>query len=170
MKGNHFHQSAAAHAAIALVAILFAGGALGGEEAKHANAPAKASGPGAKQTSAAPVLVNVTRGKNDLHAASMGLGLALSAAKAGRQTVVFLNVQAAAFAAAGLPTDLRFEDFPPIRQLVGDLVASGAKVYVCGHCAKVCKVDTGKLVPGVLVAGHGEILEAVPPHAVSFSY
>jgi len=166
MKNDHLHRNAAFLVAIVLAAGLLARAAKGAEDTKRTSAPATV----AKAAGATPVFVNVTRGKEDLHAASMGLGLALSAAKAGRRTVVFLNVQAAAFASADLPADLAFEDFPPIRKLVSDLVANGAKVYVCAHCAKVCKVDTGKLAPGVLVAAHGEILDAFPPHAESFSY
>lgn len=170
MKDSRLYRNVVVLTAIALAAIILPAAAGGAEEPRHASPTAKPMSAGTKPIGAAPVFVNVTRGKDDLHAASMGLALALSAAKAGRQTVVFLNVQAASFAAAALPAEVRFEDFPPIRQLVADLVASGAKVYVCEHCARVCKVETGKLAPGVMMAGHREILEALPPNVVSFSY
>ncbi len=42
-----------------------------------------------------PILVNITRGKNELHAVSMALGLAQSAIKDGRAATVFLNVESA---------------------------------------------------------------------------
>ncbi len=81
----------------------------------------------------APILVNITRGKDDLHAVSMALALAQSARKGNRPTVVFLNVAAPVFAAKGLSGETQYADFPPIGQMLADFVAAGGKVLVCGH-------------------------------------
>ena len=63
-----------------------------------------------------PILVNITRAKNELHAVSMALGLAQSAIKDGRNASVFLNVEAPIFAAKDLGNDVKYADFPPIRE------------------------------------------------------
>ncbi len=124
----------------------------------------------AKADQGAPIFVNMTRGMDDLHAASMGLAFSLTAVKAGRQVVVFLNVSSAAFAAEDLPASVKLEDFPSIRQLLSDIVAAGGKIYVCGHCANLMKVDTKKLLPGIALTDQRQILDAIPPHALSLSY
>lgn len=71
-----------------------------------------------------PILANITRGKSELHAVSMSLGLAQSAIKDGRSATVFLNVQAPIFAAKDLDDDLKYEGFPPIKKMLADFVAS----------------------------------------------
>ena len=71
----------------------------------------------------ASLLINVTHGKSDLHSASMGLGLAKAALDHDRHVVVFLNVEAAAFADRDLGTDVKFADFPPIAELLKDILA-----------------------------------------------
>ncbi len=116
------------------------------------------------------ILVNITRGKNDLHAVSMALGLARSAIKSGRQAVVFLNVEAPIFATKDLSDDVKFGDFPPIKQMLADFVAAGGRVLVCGHCAHVVKVGPQDLISGAKTVAQDELLAATPPGTVVFSY
>jgi len=93
------------------------------------------------KTAAKPtVMVNITCGKEDLHAACMGIGLASNAIKAGRRSDIFLNVHAVPLAAADLPADLKFADFPAVKEMLASFVAEGGELYVCGHCAAVTKV------------------------------
>ena len=162
------HKAVVAVAA-GLLGLLLASPAPADTPKQGANPTMRAANP-VPAAAKAPVFVNLTSGKDALHAASMGLGIARSAVKAGRTTVVFLNVHAAAFAAAELPASLKFEDFDPVRTLLAETVAGGGKVFVCEHCAHVMKLDTGKLLPGIVASGHGAILDAVPPHAICFSY
>ena len=116
------------------------------------------------------ILVNVTTGYDDLHAVSMGLSLANSAAKRGMPVVVFLNVAAPVFASTELPADTRYEDFPPVQELLSAILAAGGKVLVCGHCAKAAGVDPTTLLPGVVVSEHGLLLDELEPGLVGFSY
>ncbi len=95
----------------------------------------------ANTSSKQPILVNITRGKNELHAVSMALGLAQTAIKDGRPTVVFLNVEAPIFAAKDLGDDIKYADFPPVKKMFADFVAMGGRVLVCGHCAR-CQAGT----------------------------
>lgn len=117
-----------------------------------------------------PILVNITRGKNELHAVSMALGLAQSAIDDGRNATVFLNVEASAFAAKDADKELKFADFPPIRKMLTDFIAKGGRVLVCGHCAHVAKLEQKSMIDGVKVIGHGELFTAMPSDTVVFSY
>jgi predicted peroxiredoxin len=116
------------------------------------------------------ILLNVTSGMDDLHAVSMGLGLAKTSLEHGHEVVVFLNVAAPVFATKSLGADVKIADFAPVKDIVAAIIAGGGKVAVCDHCAHVCNVDTANLVEGAVIAGHGGILELVKPGMVSFSY
>jgi predicted peroxiredoxin len=116
------------------------------------------------------LLINITSGMENLHAVSMALGLAKTAASEGLEVVVFLNVSATVFASTSLASDVKFGDFAPIAQLMRELLASGAKVIVCGHCASVSGVNESSLLPGVQVSKHAEILQSLKPNMVGFSY
>jgi copper chaperone CopZ/predicted peroxiredoxin len=124
----------------------------------------------ATTSSKQPILVNITRGKNELHAVSMALGLAQSAIKDGRPAVVFLNVEAPVFAAKDLGDDTKYADFPPVKKMLADFVAMGGRVLVCGHCAHVVKLEQRDMIDGAKVLAHGELFSAMPPGTVVFSY
>jgi predicted peroxiredoxin/copper chaperone CopZ len=117
-----------------------------------------------------PILVNITRGKNDLHAVSMALALAQSAIKDGRTTFVFLNVEAPVFVAKDLDDELKFADFPPVKKMLADFIATGGKVLVCGHCAHVVKLEQQDMIDGVKILTHGELFAAMTPDTSVFSY
>jgi predicted peroxiredoxin len=118
----------------------------------------------------ASLLINVTHGKTNLHSASMGLGLAKAALDHGRHVVVFLNVEAAAFADRNLGANVQFADFPPVAELIRDILAKGGQVFVCSHCAGVMKVSREALVPGIVMSEHGDIVEALRSGMVGFTY
>jgi predicted peroxiredoxin len=134
--------------------------------ASPALAQAAASEAGAKPT----VVVNITRGKDELHAVSMAIGLASDAIKAGRRSVIFLNVHAPVFAAADLPANVKFADFPPVKEMLASFVAAGGELYVCGHCASILKIPESNLIKGAVVTMHGDLYKKLPAAAVTFSY
>jgi len=115
-------------------------------------------------------MVNLTRGKNELHAVSMALALAQSTLKDGRKAVVFLNVEAPQFAAKTLSDEVQFADFPPVRKMLTDFMAAGGQVLVCQHCAHVLKLNREDLIEGVAMSEHGSVLAAISPGMVVFSY
>jgi copper chaperone CopZ/predicted peroxiredoxin len=117
-----------------------------------------------------PILVNITRGKNDVHAVSMALGLAQSAIKDGRTAIVFLNVEAPVFAAKDLDNDLKCADFPPVKKMLADFIAMEGRLLICRHCAHVVKLSKEDTLDGVKVVSHEELFEAMPPGTVVFSY
>ena len=116
------------------------------------------------------LLLNLTTGQDDLHAVSMGLNLAKTAVERGIPVVVFLNVAAPVFASTELPAETSYEDFPPVQELLTSIMNGGGKVFVCGHCAEVSGVDVERLLPGVVVSAHGELLDELAPGMVGFSY
>jgi len=116
------------------------------------------------------VLVNITAGKDDLHAVSMALGLAQHALDDGRDAAVFLNVAAPVFAAKDLPQDVQYADFPPVSKMLADFMDSGGKVYVCRHCSHVCGVEEDELIEGISVTGHTDLFPQLDGGTAVFSY
>lgn len=138
--------------------------------AKEAQSPAGAPATTTAASAKAPILVNITRGRADLHAVSMGLDLAKTALERGHRVTVFLNVDAPILAAKDLPTDVRFTGFAPVSEMVRDILGKGGKIVVCGHCAKVLELDPASMQSGVTVAERGEWLDGVEPGTVGVSY
>jgi predicted peroxiredoxin/copper chaperone CopZ len=134
-------------------------------------APARQSQPALSATPGkAPVLVSITQSKNDLHAVSMALGLAQSAIKDGRNVLVFLSVDAVALAAKNLSADLKCADFPPVKKLLADLIATGGRLLICEHCAHVAGLTQQDTIDGATIIAHGELFANLKPGAVVLSY
>jgi copper chaperone CopZ/predicted peroxiredoxin len=136
-----------------------------GEESKPAAVSAKP-----ESTGKPPIFVNITRGKNELHAVSMAVGLAQSALKDGREATVFLNVDAPVFAAKDLGDDVQFADFPPVKKMLAEFLENGGQVLVCKHCAHIVKLEEGNLLDKAKFAAHGQLFSALPPGTIVFSY
>jgi len=126
--------------------------------------------PSVGDSSKQPILVNITRGKTEMHAVSMALGLAQSALKDGRQAIVFLNVEAPVFAAKDFSDQAKVADFPPVKKMLADFMAAGGRVLVCGHCAHVVKLKQEDMLEGVKVLSQGELFAIIRPGTVVFSY
>ncbi len=149
-----------------LLAVALGLGGCAREPQANVAAPATTTAASTK----APLLVNITHGRSDLHAVSMGLSLARTALEKGHRVTVFLNVDAPVFATKDLAADVRFADFPPVSEMVRDIVAKGGKVVVCGHCAAVLKLDPASMQAGVTLAQHGDWLDGIERGTVGFSY
>ena len=93
------------------------------------------------RTGKSTIVLNVTSGREDVHAATMALQLANHALDDGRAAVLFLNVRAPDLARRDLPDSLVLQGNPPIRRMVAELITRGADVLVCPSCARVMGVN-----------------------------
>ena len=116
------------------------------------------------------VLINITSGKEDLHAVTMAFQLAGHALDDGRTVVLFLNVRAPEFARQDLSAGFVLRDNPPIRDMLANLAARGARVLVCPHCMEVMGVHEGDLIEGAQVASRQTLFADLGPNAVVFTY
>jgi predicted peroxiredoxin len=117
-----------------------------------------------------PLFFNLTSGKDSVHAISMALGFANTAAKEGHEVTVFLNVAAPYFATKDLSEDVKVADLPPVKKLLADVIANGGKVLVCRHCAHVVKLGADSLVEGAVIAEQTDVLARIKPGTVALSY
>ncbi len=116
------------------------------------------------------LLINLTSGKEDLHAVTMGLQLAGHGLAAERDVVLFMNVRASELARKDLTPSLIFSDNPPVKQMLADLMAKGVHVYVCPACAKAIGVTEADIVPGAKMATRELLFGKLGPDAVVFTY
>lgn len=116
------------------------------------------------------VLINITSGKEDLHAVTMACQLAGHALDDGRTVVLFLNVRAPEFARQDLSEEFVLRDNPPLRDMLASLMARGAQMVVCPHCMEVMGVGEGDLIKGARAASRQTLFAHLGPDTVVFSY
>jgi predicted peroxiredoxin len=116
------------------------------------------------------LLINLTSGKDDPHAATMALMFATRSQKAGRPTVVFLNVHAPPLAARDLPDSVGLPGEPPVKKLLAEFMSSGGRVYVCPHCLGVAGMKNEDLVAGVQPMDGEQLLEQLDRGTIALSY
>jgi predicted peroxiredoxin len=130
----------------------------------------KATSPDSAGSASYGLVLNLTSGKEDLHAVSMGLALAIHALEHGHKTVVFLNVHAPELAAKDLGDDVKYADFPPVKQMLTTFMEKGGDLYACEHCSGVCGVGKDELLDGVIITKHGQLLGELNGNSLVFSY
>jgi predicted peroxiredoxin len=117
------------------------------------------------------VFINLTSGKEDLHAVAMALHFAEHAIADGREAVVFFNVHSPPLANKDLDPSVRFKDSPPIREMIAGLLENGVKMVVCPFCAKLVGVTEDDLPPGIeMVKDRGQVFDHLHDKAVVFTY
>lgn len=134
----------------------------------YATVPERAAS--AAESAKPNLLINLTSGKTDPHAATMALMLATRAQQAGRPTTVFLNVHAPPLAARDLPDSVAMPGEAPVKKLLADFMRSGGRVYVCAHCLGVAGMKNEDLVTGAQSIDGTRFLELLDRDTVTLSY
>jgi predicted peroxiredoxin len=117
------------------------------------------------------LVINLTSGKEDLHAVVMAVHFAEHGLDDGREVVVFFNVASPPLASKDLDESVKFQDMPSVRSMIDGLLKKGAKMVVCPLCAKVTGVTAEGLVPGIdMIQDRGQIFDHLHGNAVVFSY
>ncbi len=116
-------------AAVVLFALLCLGGAAQADE------PAR-------------VLVHLGHYTDDLHAASMALGIANLLQKQGAPVTIFLDREGVRLADARVPQDLAWAGGSTIAKRYQAFVDGGGTVLLCSHCAEAAGIDAGNLRKG----------------------
>ena len=117
-----------------------------------------------------PVLVvNLTSGRDNLHAAWMGLSLAQHGLADGREVIVFMNVSAPPLASAKQTAGVAFQG-NRFSETIAEIIGRGGKVIVCPACAELMGVKQEDLLPGVGMADRDSLFGRLNTRSVVFSY
>ena len=98
--------------------------------------------------SKAEILINLTAGQDDPHRATLALMMADIAAKDDREVTVFLNIDGVELATKDLPDTVQHQQFPPVRELMAQLISDGATVLACGVCLNAAGIPSGSIGRG----------------------
>lgn len=98
------------------------------------------------------VLIHITSGENEVHAATMGVEHALSTLNAGKSVVILLDVDGVAAAAKNPSTNLKTAS-----QNMQKFLDSGGRVIACEHCIAMAGLKSTDLLPGVEIDKHPQM-------------
>src|SRR5216110_4093658 len=95
--------------------------------------------------------VSLTHAKDNSDKATVAFVVANAALGSGKETLVFLSVEAVRLSQPGYADDIREEGFAPLKELMENFVKAGGLIYVCSPCFKRRKLDEGKLIGGATI-------------------
>ncbi|MGH0033994.1 MAG: DsrE family protein [Myxococcota bacterium] len=107
-----------------------------------------------------PVIVHLGHFTDDLHAASMALGIANMLQKGGSAVTLFLDREGVRLADSRVPQDLRWGKARPIADAYSGFVKAGGTVLLCSHCAEAAGIDESHLRQGARLGSDESVAAA----------
>jgi uncharacterized protein len=103
--------------------------------------------------------VNLSSGAELLDKATVGFVVANAALASGKETLVFLTVEAVRLGFVGGAEGLHADGFAPLSELIANFGKGGGRILVCTPCAKVRGIDGNALVEGGVLGGGAGLVE-----------
>lgn len=116
------------------------------------------------------VMINNTRGKDDVERASLSFLVGNVALNSGQEATVLLTIEGVWVATQGYTSGLQAAGFDPLNDLIAKFAAGGGRIWVCGACAKPRGVTQEQLVEGAQIVGAATAVEALISGAQSLSF
>ena len=116
------------------------------------------------------VMIQNTRGKEELERASLAFLVGNTAVNANQQATLLLTIEGVRVATKGYADGLQAHGFTPLKELIEQFVAGGGNVWVCGACAKPRGITEDDLIPGAQIIGAATAVEALVTGAQTLSY
>ncbi len=101
---------------------------------------------------------------------TVALLVAVGAAEAGRDTLMFLTKEAVRLATAGVAIGVACEGCPPIQELMERFAAADGELLVCPICFNARKLDDATLRSNAHLGGTVQLWEWIGDGATTFSY
>src|SRR4030095_9564939 len=102
--------------------------------------------------------------------ATVGFVVANAAVGSGKETLVFLSVEAVRLSQKGFAGGLQEEGFATLHELIETCAKAGGTMYVCSPCFKKRKLDENNLVAGAAVVGGAKLVEFLSDGSPCVSY
>lgn len=107
------------------------------------------------------IVVRLGHYTDDLHAASMAVGMAKTLQERGQKVTLMLTLEGVRLADIRTPQDLRWGHGDDIAKAYSAFIEAGGEVIVCPHCANAAGFDEKSLRPGARMARQGNDLADV---------
>lgn len=114
--------------------------------------------------------VSLTHAKDNTDKATVAFVVANAALGSGKETLVFLSVEAVRLSQRGYADDIREEGFAPLRELMDNFAKGGGMIYVCSPCFKKRTLDENGLVAGATIVGGAKLVEFLSNGGACVSY
>jgi predicted peroxiredoxin len=116
------------------------------------------------------VLINNTRGKDDVERASLAFLVGNVALNSGQEATLLLTIEGVRVATKGYADGLQADGFDPLSELVQKFAANGGRIWVCGACAKPRGIAQEQLIEGAQIIGAATAVEALVSGAQTLSF
>src|SRR6185503_3137850 len=114
--------------------------------------------------------VSLTHAKDNTDKATVAFVVANAAVGSGKETLVFLSVEAVRLAQKGYTDGVHEEGFAPLKELMENFAKAGGNMLVCSPCFKKRKLDENNLVAGAAVVGGAKLVEFLSDGTPCISY
>lgn len=115
--------------------------------------------------------VSLTTGLEDPERVTVALLVAVGAAEAGRETLMFLTKEAVRLVLPGHAVGVACEGCPPLPSLVDRYATAGGRFLVCPICFDARRLDVAVVAGNATLGGSVQLWEWIGDRAVtSFSY
>ena len=116
------------------------------------------------------LVINLTSGKEDVHAVNMALELALHGLADGRHVLIFMNVRAPELACKDLSATWGLAGKTSVAEKLKRILGQGGVVLCCPSCMEIMGVTEAELADGVKLASKEALFGKLGADAVVFSY
>jgi predicted peroxiredoxin len=114
--------------------------------------------------------VSLTTGLEDPGKVTVALLVAVGAAEAGRDTLMFLTKEAVRLSTAGVAVGMACEGCPSVQDLMKRFEAAGGELLTCPLCFNARQLDEARLVCNARLGGTVQLWEWIGDGATTFSY
>lgn len=114
--------------------------------------------------------ISLTTGLEDPEKVTVALLVAVGAAEAGRETLMFLTKEAVRIALPGHAVGIACEGCPPVADLMKRYDAAGGRLLVCPICFNARALDDEPLLANAELGGTVQLWEWIGAGATTFSY
>ena len=115
-------------------------------------------------------VVSLATGLEDSERVTVALLVAVGAAEAGRDTLMFVTKEAVRLATDGFATGVACDGCPPVPDLMKRFDAAGGTFLVCPICFNARQLDADRLSANATLGGTVQLWEWVGDGATTFSY
>jgi predicted peroxiredoxin len=114
--------------------------------------------------------ISLTTGLEDAERVTVAFLVAVGAAEAGRDCVMFLTQEAVRLTVEGVATGTACDGCPSIPDLMGRYVAAGGEYLVCPVCYNARGLQGATLISAARLGGSVQLWEWIGDGATTFSY
>lgn len=120
---------------------------------------------------AGPSVVSLITGLEDPETVTVAMLVAVGAAEAGRETLMFLTKEAVRLVLPGHAVGVACEGCPPLPTLIDRFAAAGGRFLVCPICFNARQLDSARVADNAELGGTVQMWEWIGDRNVTtFSY